>query len=222
MKLFIHLKNAKKDTKAIKEALKGFDGSVVVENGQVVIITSSLVVGDIDLLNSNYIWEAWLRITEFINIINGAAIVVGAILSHISLLKVAYEDPEGKQHTLDNVGKMDGFSPGLRTDTPDISKIIPLALKDKAVAKALRLSTWELDFVNLCRIHEVMQEDAGGLSGGEFDALTGSANNSSVAGDFARHGKIESGTPSKTITLSEAQHLIKRTMREWIHNKVNR
>jgi hypothetical protein len=66
-----------------------------------------------------------------------------------------------------------------------------------------------------------MQEDVGGMSKGDFSALTGSANNSSVSGDLARHGDIKCDTPKKTMTLAKAQHLIKQTMREWIQDKLD-
>lgn len=221
MKLFIHLKNTEEDAKPIKEALREIDGSVVVEEEHVIIITPSIIAGDIDLLNTDNIWEAWIRITEFLDVINGSVIIEGVVLNHVSLTKVHYEDSSGKQHILGNVGKMEGFLPGFRMNKPDISKIIPLALKDRAVAKALRLSSRELDWVNLCRIHEVMQEDIGGMSKGDFSALTGSANNSSVSGDLARHGDIKCDTPKKTITLAKAQHLIKQTMRKWIQDKLD-
>jgi hypothetical protein len=59
------------------------------------------------------------------------------------------------------------------------------------------------------------------MSKGDFSALTGSANNSSVSGDVARHGDMKCNTPKKTITLAKAQHLIKQTMREWLHEKLN-
>ena len=221
MKLFIHLKNTKKDSMPIKEALRHFDCSVVVEEDHVVVATSSIIPGNIDLLTTDNIWETWLRNTEFIDIINGAAKIEGVMLNNISLLKVHYEDPKGKQHILGNTGEVEVVLPGIRATTPDVSRMIPLALKDKAVAKVLRLFSRELDWVNLCRIHEVIHEDFGGLSGEELRSLTGSANNSSVSGDLARHGKIKSGTPKKTITLSEAQYLIKRTAREWITDKIN-
>jgi len=221
MKIFIHLKNTQEDEIPIKEALREFDGSVIVEQNQVVIMTSSIVAGDIDLKDTDNIWEAWLKITEFFDIINGSAIIEGIVLNHLSLTKVYYEDSSGKQYILGSVGKMEAFMPSLRGNKPDISKIIPLALKDRAVAKALRLSILELDWVNLCRIHEIMQEDVGGMSKGDFSAFTGSANNSSVSGDLARHGRIKCNTPKQTMTLAKAQHLIKQTMREWIHNKLN-
>lgn len=201
--------------------MRHFDGSVVVEEDHVVVATSSIISGNIDLLTTDNIWETWLRITEFLDIINGAAKIEGVMLNNISLLKVHYEDTDGKQHILGSDGKIEAVLPGIRCGEPDISKIIPLALKDRAVAKAFRLFSHSLDWGTLCKIHEVMQEDVGGMSGGEFDALTASANNSSVTGDFARHGYIKSNTPKKTLSLAKAQYLIKRTMREWIYEKLN-
>jgi hypothetical protein len=125
MKLFIHLKNTEEDAKSIKEALREIDGSVIIEEDHVIIITPSIIASDIDLLNTDNIWEAWIRITEFLDIINGAAIIEGIVLNHVSLTKVHYEDSSGKQHILGNVGKMEGFLPGFRMSKPDISKIKP-------------------------------------------------------------------------------------------------
>jgi hypothetical protein len=221
MKLFIHLKNTEKDAGAIKKALCKTDSFVDVEDDHVVVATSSIIPGNVDLLNTDNIWETWLRIAEFLDIINGAAKIKGVILNNVSLIKVHYEDAGGKQHILGTVGRMEAVLPGIRCGEPDISRIIPLALKDRAVAKAFRLFSHDLDWSTLCKIHEVMQEDVGGMSGGEFSALTGSANNSSVTGDFARHGYIKSNTPKKTLSLAKAQHLVKRTMREWIYEKLN-
>lgn len=221
MKLFIHLKNTEKDAETLKKALSKIDSTVDIEDAHIVIKTRSVIPGEIDLLNTDNIWEAWRRITEFLDIINGAVIIEGIILNHVSLVKVHYEDTSGKQQILGNVGKMEAVLPGIRGGEPDASKTISLALKDKAVAKAFRLFSHGLDWGTLCKIHEVMQEDAGGMSGGEFDALTASANNSSVTGDFARHGYIKSNTPKKTLSLAKAQYLIKRTMREWIYEKLN-
>jgi len=221
MKLLIHLKNTEKDAEALKKALSKIDGTVDIEDAHIVISTWSIILGEIDLLNTDNIWEAWRRITEFLDIINGAVAIDGVILNHVSLVKVHYKDISGKQQILGDVGQMEAILPGIRCSEPDASKIISLALKDKTVAKAFRLFSHGLDWGTLCKIHEVMQEDVGGMSGGEFDALTASANNSSVTGDFARHGYIKSNTPKKTLSLAKAQYLIKRTMREWIYQKLN-
>ena len=126
MKLFIHLKNTEKDAVAIKKALSKIDSSVDVEDAHVVIATSSIISGNVDLLNTDNVWEAWLRVTEFLDIINGAVIIEGVTLNHVSLVKVHYEDLSGKQHILGNVGRIEAVLPGIRGGKPDISKIIPL------------------------------------------------------------------------------------------------
>ena len=89
------------------------------------------------------------------------------------------------------------------------------------MAKALRLCSRELDWVNLYRIYEVISEDIGGLTSKEFDIFAGSANNSKVAGDYSRHGKMKEKTPKKTMKLADAQHLIKSKVREWVYGKLN-
>lgn len=221
MKLFIHLKNPQQDEALIKKALKCFDSSVIIEDGKIMISTSSLVIGNVDLSDNNIVLDIWGRVKEFIDIINGSAMIEGVSMSHVALENITYEDHVGQRKNLTNVGKMSVVIPSIRGEKPDISKLIPLALKDAAVAKALRMCSRNLDWVNLSRIHEVIQEDIGGLSKDEFSVFTGSANNSSVTGDDARHGQIGSNTPKKTMHLTDAQHLIKRTLREWIYNKIN-
>jgi len=221
MKLFIHLKNPQQDAVSIKEALKCFDSAVIIEDEKIMITTSSLVVGDVDLSDNNVVWDIWDRVKEFIDIINGSAIVEGVSMGHVALENITYEDRSGQIKNLTNACKMYAVLPSIRGGKPDISKLIPLALKDNAVAKALRLCSRDLDWVNLYRIYEVVKEDMGGLSSDELKIFKGMANNSSVSGDHARHGKMKAGTPEKTMHLADAQHLIKRTLREWIYSKLN-
>lgn len=226
MKIFIHLKNTEQDAQTLIEALRHFDGSVIIEEGNLVIVTSSIITGDVDLLDTDNIWNESFKIAEFIDIINGAAIVEGISLPPISSTKVLYEDSNGKPHILGVVGRMEGVLPSLRSSPPDISKMIPLALKDEAVAKALRLSSRELDWANLFRIYEVIKEDVGKFPKETHDKLnifTTSVNKSSIVGDIARHGTIKDKgkPPKKTMTYQEAKQLIKTILGEWIHRKIN-
>ena len=142
-------------------------------------------------------------------------------MSPVNLHYVKYIDDNGEINFLPNIGNMYAVLPGLRGSQPDISKFIPLALGDKTVAKALRLCSRELDWVNLYRIYEVISEDMGGLTGKEIKKIfKGSANNSNVTGDYSRHGKMNVGTPEETMRLADAQHLIKLKVREWIYKKI--
>ena len=120
--------------------------------------------------------------------------------------------------------------PALRTGPPDPSGFIAVGLKDGAAAKVLRLISRELDWCNLYRIFEVIvvqvQEsgivDSGWATEPEIDAFRCSANNESVTGDDARHGKPFGGTPRNTMELPDAQHVIKRIVRGWLASKVAR
>ncbi len=110
-------------------------------------------------------------------------------MSTINLHYVKYVDNNGKVNYLPNIGNIYAVIPELRGSEPDISNFILLALRDKAIAKALRLCSRDLNWVNLYRIYEVISEDAGGIADKNIQIFKASANNSNVTGDFSRHGK---------------------------------
>ncbi len=220
MNLLILLDNLEKDLEIIRDALRHFECSLTVEEGRIIIQTSTLV-GDVDLEDNDAISQVWEDVKDFIDIINGSAVIEGFSMSPVNLHYIKYVNANGETKFLPNIGNMYGVLPGLRGSKPDISKFIPLALGDKTVAKALRLCSRDLNWVNLYRIYEVISEDVGGLTGKEIKIFKGSANNSKVTGDHSRHGKINVGTPEQTMRLADAQHLIKSKVREWICNKIN-
>ncbi len=219
MDLLILLDNPKKDLEKIQNALRNFECSLTVEEERIIINTSTLV-GEVDLEDNTSISQVWEDVKDFIDIINGSAIVEGFSMSSINLHYVKYIDKNGEAHFLPNIGNMYAVLPGLRGSQPYISEFIPLALSDKTVAKALRLCSRELDWVNLYRIYEVISEDVGGMTGKDIKIFKGSANNSKVTGDFSRHGKSNVGTPEETMRLADAQHLIKSKVREWVNKKI--
>ena len=219
MELLILLENPKKDLEKIQNALKNFECSLIVEDGKIIIKTSTLV-GNIDVNDNNAVSQVWEDVKDFIDIINGSAIVEGFSMSQVTLHYVKYIGDKGDINFLPNIGNMYAVLPRLRGSEPDISKFIPLALVDKIVAKVLRLCSRELDWVNLYRIYEVISEDMEGLTDKNIKIFKASANNSKVTGDYSRHGKIKVGTPSETMRLADAQHLIKSKVREWVYNKI--
>lgn len=220
MELLILLENPEKDLESIKRILDDFDCSLTVEKGKIVITTSSLV-GDVDLRDNKAISNLWEEVKNFIDVINGSAVIEGVSINLIVLHYVKYVDADGEIKFLPNIGNIYVVLPGLRSREPDASKFIPLAMKDEAVTKVLRLCGRELDWINLYRIYELVSEDAGGLKSKEFAIFTGSANDSRVTGDHARHGKVKGKAPKKSMRLADAQHLIKSTVREWIYSKLN-
>jgi len=208
-----------KDIEKIQNALGKFECSLTVEEDRIIINTSALV-GEIDLEDNNAISQVWVHIIDFIDIINGSAIIEGFSMNSVNLHGVKYIDENGEVNFLPNNGNIYAVLPGLRGSPPDISEFMPLALGNKKVAKVLRLCSRELDWVNLYRIYEVVSEDIGGLTGDDIKIFKGSANNNNVTGDYSRHGKMNVGTPEKTMRLADAQHLIKSKVREWVYNKI--
>ena len=219
MKLLILLENPEQDIDKIQNVLRNFECSLTVEEDRIICKTSTLV-GEVDLKDNNAISQVWESVKDFIDIINGSAIVEGFSMSPVNLHYIKYIGDNGEVNFLPNIGNINAVLPGFRGSLPDISKFIPLALGHKTVAKVLRLCSKELDWANLYRIYEVISEDIGGLTGKDIKIFKGSANNSNVTGDFSRHGKMNVGTPKETMRLADAQHLIKSKVREWIYNKI--
>lgn len=220
MELFILLENPPEDIDPIKEALRNFDCSLKVEGEKIVLTTSSLILGEVDIENNDVVWNIWGRVNEFIDIINGSVVVEGITMKPVVLHYIKYQDPEGQIKFLPNIGRAHIVLPVPRSSKPDISKFIPLSLKNKSVAKALRLCSRELDWVNLYRIYEVISEDIGGLKSKKLTIFKRTANNCSASGDISRHGKMNKGTPKTAMQLSDGKHLIKSELRKWISKKL--
>jgi hypothetical protein len=125
MKLLILLENSEKDLKSIQHALGKFDCSLTVEKGKVIISTSSLV-GHVDLKDNETISNVWEEVKDFVDIINGSAIVEGVSMNSVILHYIKYVDTDGEIKFLPNIGNMYAVLPGLRGSKPDISKFIPL------------------------------------------------------------------------------------------------
>jgi len=219
MKLYIYLKNAVQNFDKISSALGQFDCSVEIENNQIVIVTSAFSKNVIDASNVGIVWEIGINIVEFLDIINGAAVIENFAMEKLELDHIKYEDNKGNKLHLPIVARVGGTLPFFLGSKPDISSFIPLALKDKAVAKVLRLCSKELDWANLYRIWEVISEDEGGLVNDQIKIFKGSANNSLVSGDSARHGKINVNMLNKTMSLANAQNMIKILVSDWIFRK---
>ena len=220
MELLIILENTEKDKIKLQDALEKFDCSLIIEDEKIVIKTSSLV-DDFDIKDNGAISKVWEDVKDFIDVVNGSAIVEDFSMSTINLHYVKYVDNNGKVNYLPNIGNIYAVIPELRGSEPDISNFILLALRDKAIAKALRLCSRDLNWVNLYRIYEVISEDAGGIADKNIQIFKASANNSNVTGDFSRHGKMNEGMPRKSMRLADAQHLIKTKVHDLVYQKIN-
>jgi hypothetical protein len=106
---------------------------------------------------------------------------------------------------------------------------LPLASQDPVLAKALRLrNTDALDWVDLYRLYELIQSDAGHLihelgwaSRNEVERFVRTANSVSAAGDSARHGTERTDPPLNPTTLAHACELVDRILRAWLDWKAN-
>lgn len=113
---------------------------------------------------------------------------------------------------------------------------IRLAQKDESVAKVFRLiNEFSYDWVNLCRILEIVMKDVGEMSGGasniikkewtteeSLSRLTGTANNPDVIGAYARHGvaKPKQKPLLNPMILPEAKALIETILHNWLRSKM--
>lgn len=129
--------------------------------------------------------------------------------------------------TIINMGS-DGSNKVPRPADP-IARLLPLALTDEAVSKALWLrNSITLSWVELYRVYEVVEDDVGQstivaegwASQKKIDLFTRTANSVSTAGDEARHGKERTQPPKKPMKVSEARRLIDRILKGWLEYKL--
>lgn len=112
---------------------------------------------------------------------------------------------------------------------PRTVAIARLAMRDAAVAKAMRLwPTGSDDWVGLYRIYEVVETDVGGVSalqgmgwapGPNLKRFKRSANSVLVAGDAARHGTDQHPPPATPMTIEEAKGYVGSLIRSWLASK---
>lgn len=116
------------------------------------------------------------------------------------------------------------------TPPPRTVEITQLAADDTAVEKAMRLYA-ELNhksWVDMYRIHEVIEDDVGGQhalqkrrwgSIPDLERFKHSANSVTVAGDSARHGKEVGQPPKNPMSIDEAAGYLKNVLQSWLASK---
>lgn len=124
------------------------------------------------------------------------------------------------------VGGKVQVSPG-----PAPMTLLNLGLSNDNVAEALGLlGLGEVHWVNLNKILEIIDVDAGGTGSGrtvvargwaterERSAFGASANRPDVSGADARHARQPGGAPRNTMTPEEGRELIGRVIRSWLQS----
>lgn len=103
-----------------------------------------------------------------------------------------------------------------------------VADQDKNVAKALRFFSKELDWINLYKIWEVVQEDQSGIDNitkkgwarkKNIDTFKQTANSYRAIGDSARHAREKHEPPPIPMPIAQARALIRSIVTNWIKEK---
>lgn len=135
------------------------------------------------------------------------------------ITRMAFEcHAEGRSRVQLNF-QVDGKMP---TDST-AKKAYALADSNEQLKHALDLyGAMEHNWVALYSVYELIAEDPGNQDAldafsAKIKAFTGSANNPKVAGRQARHGTRKWDIPKGTLTLSEAQELIRRLLESWVN-----
>lgn len=114
---------------------------------------------------------------------------------------------------------------------PSSVKAVELALRDPAVAKALRLvGRGAKSWGDLYRLYEVIEDDLGGqhraqslcwVNKTDLRRFKQSACSPSVGGDEARHGRESQEPPPNPMTLPEAEAFVLHLLAAWIEWKLH-
>jgi hypothetical protein len=113
---------------------------------------------------------------------------------------------------------------------PKGPRYVKLAGQDEDVADVLRVlgQPGSLDWYDIYKAWEIVEHAVGGrrqvvarswVTNTDIDRLTASANHPGISGDEARHARM-SGTPgpNRTMTMSEADALVRRLVANWIES----
>jgi hypothetical protein len=112
---------------------------------------------------------------------------------------------------------------------PKGSRYVKLAEQDADVADVLRVlgQRGPLDWYDIYKAWEIVEHAVGGwpqveargwATKADIDRLTASANHPGISGDEARHARM-GGTPGhRTMTMSEADGLVRRLVTSWIES----
>jgi hypothetical protein len=109
-------------------------------------------------------------------------------------------------------------------------RYLRLAEQDADVADVLRVlgQPEPLDWYDIYKVWEIVEHAVGGwrqveakgwATKPDIDRLTASANHPGISGDEARHARMSGAPgPSRTMTVSEADALVRRLVANWIQS----
>jgi len=229
----VHLTSDPTDLRMLADVFTGGEVQVV-QCGEEYVLRSS----QFELLDSAA--SVHQCAIEVVTSLSGSARLVLGAREAIAVGAVYRTHQDGRRDTAIVVGTGDLRMRGLtgtsvqtysdgttRTRRPGdpITKWLPLATQNQAVAKALRLRDAKegLDWCDLHRLYEVIEHDVGRLihqlrwaSHNELERFTRTSNSVAGAGDMARHGVERTHPPPNPLPLSGARELIDRIMEAWL------
>jgi hypothetical protein len=174
-------------------------------------------------------------------LVRGAVQVTWRQSSVLSVMRVVLAREDGsRQDSIFGSDHATGHDSGTRirkhadgTEEEMLSPLPPavwtnIALRDASVAEVLDLlSTGQPSWGGLYHIFEVVEQDIGThidkkgwASRGDIRAFKYSANEPSVAGIEARHGKKMGQSRADTMALPEAEEFIYRILEGWLRAKI--
>lgn len=167
---------------------------------------------------------------RLIPVLNSLAKLSYGASSTIRVGAVYEPGPSGEDVTYIDMREVIGVDVRMSIDSPQpIARWLPVAERDAAVVKALRLYGAGVDdWASLYRILEVIEEDAGGrkamasycgIPDGTLKLLKHTANSPDAVGDGSRHGVQTSSAPPSPMSLTEAQALITTALLAWVDRK---
>jgi hypothetical protein len=113
---------------------------------------------------------------------------------------------------------------------PKGPRYVNLAAQDVNVADVLRVlgQPESLDWYDIYKVWEIVEQAVGELSQAvargwatraDIDRLTASANHPGISGDEARHARMRGNPgPNRTMTMGEADALVRRLAANWIES----
>jgi hypothetical protein len=173
--------------------------------------------------------------TKLLEYISAVAMIYFPGFPRLESDKICEVDEEGKRHNrvellVKILRGLDSFSIQLEGGQ-DIIPILEfdswrkLAEEDEIVKNVFRqFRDFEHNWINLYKAYEIVQNDAGKKkieqwTKNKISLFTHTANSQSAIGDDARHGVADKHPPKESLSLSEAQALIRNLLKQWLQWK---
>jgi hypothetical protein len=213
--------------------LFGSGDTVVAKDDEGYYLMSTAIVHDID---RDSLFEAMKRLLMFVN---GTAKAVNPAFRPVEL-NGSFSNGE-RRHVIASfrigLGRIQASPVGVVPDPngegcnnptprPPGPSRVAAAIRHADAAEALQIMGKDepTNWVDLYKVYEIVRAATGGESGlvnsgfatkPDISAFTASANLPSVSGEHARHARM-SGTPKRSMQITEAREFIGRLLTSWI------